>query len=162
MRPVPDKPCMALIHAFEGKDGQHEATRTQDPGGLWEIGWSHRLSSPDDPLWDATLTRGDADTLALADLTDAAAELCTDVGDTPIGDLNDGQYAALIDFVYNEGIGQFKTSHLRALVAGGNLTLAYDEFPRWVYGTVDGQHVVLQGLVRRRAAEQDIWRAGNG
>lgn len=152
---------MALIHAFEGKAGQHEATRAQDPGGLWEIGWSHRLSGPEDPLWDKTLDRTDADALAMQDLNDAAAELWAELGARAIADLNDGQWAALIDFVYNVGIANFKASTLRDLVYGGNLTKAYFEFPKWKYGTVNGEHVVLQGLVRRRAAEQDVWRTGN-
>lgn len=162
MRDVPQAPCLALVHAFEGKDGQHEAIRTQDPSGNWEIGWSHKLSGPDSPLWDETLTRLDADNLAIQDLTAAAQGLFDDLGAGPVADLNTGQWAAIIDFAYNLGVGAFAGSHLRALIYGGNLVLAYDEFPKWVYAKVNGVETKLDGLVRRRAAEQDVWRAGNG
>ena len=73
MRPVPAAPCLALIHAFEGSNGSFEPNRVQDPGGLWEIGWSHKLLGQSDPLWDVTITRAEADALALEDLGIAAA-----------------------------------------------------------------------------------------
>lgn len=158
MRPVPEAACLSLIHGFEGKDGTWEHTRAQDPGGLWEIGWSHRLSGGEDPLWNVTIdTQGKADALALSDLAVAALGVQHGIGDVMTAELTEGQYAALIDFTYNLGVAQFVNSTLCRLVREGNLTRAPDEFGKWVYGTVDGKHVVLDGLVRRRKAELVVW-----
>lgn len=156
MRDIPFAINLKLIHAFEGKNGTFEATRQQDPGGLWEIGWSHRLTGPEDPDWDATYDAARADEVAKLDLTRAAAGVCEAVG-TAIADLNDGQYAALIDFAYNEGVGAFLQSTLCKMVIAGNHVAAAAEFPKWIYATVEGVKTPMPGLVRRRQAELDCW-----
>ncbi len=156
MRDIPFDINLRLIHAFEGKNGTFEATRQQDPGGLWEIGWSHRLTGPEDPDWDATYDAARADAVARLDLTRAASGVCEAVG-AAISDLNDGQYAALIDFTYNVGTGVFLQSTLCRLVVAGNHVQAALEFPKWVYGKVNGVETILPGLVRRRKAELDCW-----
>lgn len=156
MRPVPVQPCMGLIHAYEGKNGTFEATRQTDPGGLPEIGWSHALSGPSDPRWDATLTLEEADALALEDLNIYAARIADTLGDA-LNSLTDGQFAAVLDFTYNLGPAAFANSTLCRLILAGNLTMAVLEFPKWVFGTIDGRKVPLPGLVRRRAAEVAVW-----
>lgn len=157
MRALPTVPCLALIHTFEGSAGKFEPQRTPDPTGNQEIGWSHKLSGPDDPLWDSTLTQADADTLALQDLTQAASGVCDAIG-SAVDSLTDNQYAAIIDFAYNLGVGAFRGSTLCHYIKTGNLTLAAGEFGKWVHGRVNGAEVVLNGLVRRRAAEAYAWR----
>lgn len=143
-----------MIHAFEGKNGTFEATRQSDPGGLPEIGWSHKLADPEDPLWDSTLDLAQADALAVEDLTEAAQGVCLAIG---AASLTEGQYAAVIDFAYNEGIGAFAGSTLCKMINAGNLTAAVGEFSKWIYGHVGGKTVILPGLVRRRAAEIAVW-----
>lgn len=147
-----------MIHQFEGDAGQPRTRRAQDPAGNWEIGWGHKLTGPDDPLWDRILgTLQECDALAIQDLTVFAGHVCATLG-SAVTDLTDGQYAALIDFTYNEGPGAFAGSTLARLVRQGNLTLAPGEFQKWVYATVDGKLVKLDGLVRRRAAELYAWQ----
>lgn len=157
MRPVPAAPCLALIHAFEGSNGSFEPNRVQDPGGLWEIGWSHKLLGQSDPLWDVTITRAEADALALEDLGKAAAGVCLALGPV-VDELTDGQYAVCLDFAYNEGVGRFCGSTFCHYIVIGNMALAPLELPKWVYGHVDGVEQVLPGLVRRRQAELDVWK----
>lgn len=155
MRPVPIVPCLGLIHAFEkGPNGSFAATAYQDSGGVWTIGWGHVLPGPTEETWD----QAQADTQAVADAHTAADGVSTALGDIVDG-LTDGQYAALIDFTFNLGVGAFEGSTLCRLVKEGNMVLAPGEFGKWVYGTVDGQKVVLPGLVRRRAAEVAVWKA---
>ena len=156
MRPVPTGPCLGLIHAFEGKGGAFEPTRTQDPAGNWEIGWSHKLSGPDDPLWDQTLDAAAADALAIEDLAGAARGVCNALGNAVMS-LDDNEYAALIDFAYNEGVAAFTGSTLCRLILAGDLDAADAQFARWVDANIDGKEEVLQGLVRRRAAEARLW-----
>ncbi len=151
MRPIP-LACLPLIHEFEGKAGTFEATRAQDPVGNWEIGFSHRLNGSEDPLWNATIDETQADDLAMRDLATAATAVCQFLG--PVADtLTDNQYAALIDFTYNEGAAHFASSTLCRLTKASDFAAAADEFGRWVYS----EGVSLPGLIRRRAAEKALW-----
>jgi lysozyme len=162
VRAVPLQICLPLIRTYEGDGGQHEAVPTRDPVGNWEIGWSHKIANQADPLaeFPDPITREQADALAVADLDLAAAAVLRVVGDGPLADLTDAQYAALIDFTYNVGEDNFAKSTLARMVVGGNLLAAGREFGRWTYGHgEDGTLVELPGLVRRRAAETAIWRA---
>lgn len=61
-------------------------------------------------------------------------------------DLNDGQYAALIDRVVDMGLDAFAETRLFALVNGGNLTLPVYEF---------------KNFGDRGIAELDVWLIGN-
>lgn len=157
MRSIPTAPCLALIHEFEGDQGLFEPTRTQDPSGNWEIGWSHKLSGPDDPLWSDILDESAADALALKDLTAAAQGVCNALT-VAVNSLTDSQYAACIDFAYNEGAHAFAGSTLCHFIKTGAMHLAPLEFAKWVYAHVNGVAVEEPGLVRRRAAELAAWR----
>ena len=151
MRPIP-LAVLTLIHQFEGDHGTFEETRTQDPVGNWEIGFSHKLAGPDDPLWDALLTLEAADDLAMRDCATAAQAICDNLGPA-IDTLTDNQYAALIDFTYNEGVHHLQNSTLAAYIRNGNLADVPDEFAKWVYA--GGK--ILNGLVNRRNAERLLW-----
>ena len=151
MRPIPQAPCLALIHAFEkGPNGSFAATAYQDPGGVWTIGWGHALAGPTDAVW----TLAQADAQALTDLAYAAAGVSAALASV-IDTLTDGQYAACIDLAFNIGVHAFATSTLARLINEGNMTLAPLQFGRWN----EQNGVVLPGLVKRRAAEVDVWNA---
>lgn len=155
MRPIPLEICLGLIKHYEG----FRAYRYRDPAGYQTIGYGHKLTGPNDPYWGATLSEASAEELAEKDLEERAAKpLCDDLGPDVLQELSDGQYAALIDFVFNEGIEKFHTSTLRHFVLTGNHAAACDELPKWKYAHVLGEAVVLDGLVKRRAAEQAVWR----
>lgn len=64
--------------------------------------------------------------------------------------------AALADFAYNLGVGALANSTLRRRVLAGDVDGACAELAKWVRGG----GVVLPGLVRRRAAEAALLRAG--
>lgn len=70
-----------------------------------------------------------------------------------------GQFDALVSFAYNvgEGDGGLKTSTLLRLHNEGNYTAAAGQFARW--NKSGGR--VLNGLIRRRAAEADLYRSGS-
>ena len=154
MRPVP-LAVLTLVHEFEGNQGRFEPTRTQDPVGNWEIGWSHKLSGPADPLWSANLSADSADNIAMQDMSAAAQAVCKLCGQQTMALLSDNQYAALIDFTYNEGVGHFAGSTLLKKVKAGDKIGASYEFVKWVYAGGE----VLNGLIRRRAAEKALWLA---
>lgn len=72
--------------------------------------------------------------------------------------LTQNQIDAIIDFSYNAGTGAFHGSTLRRLINANpsdpNITAA---FQMWDKGHVDGQLVVLPGLLHRRNAEATIY-----
>lgn len=67
--------------------------------------------------------------------------------------LNQNQWDALISFAYNLGAANLESSTLRRLLNAGDYAGAAEQFPRW--NNAGGK--VLPGLVRRRAAERDLF-----
>ena len=154
MRPVPAA-AVDLIKRFEqGPNGGFAAQRYNDPAGNPTIGWGHLLH-PGDPLWNATINEQTAEQLAEQDLDAASTQLWIQLGPATVNKLSDGQWAALLDFVFNEGIGHFKASTLCHLVLNGDFTAAADEFPKWIYSGNPPR--ALAGLVTRRGAERALW-----
>jgi lysozyme len=70
--------------------------------------------------------------------------------------LSPEQLAALIDFCFNCGGGNYQASTLRKRVNDEDWEGAAEQFGRWVYAGA----VRLPGLVRRRAAERDLFLSG--
>lgn len=68
-------------------------------------------------------------------------------------ELTDGQYAALCDFVFNVGTGNFRKSTLRKRVNARDYDRVPFEFRRWVYA--GGRK--LAGLAKRREKEIDLF-----
>lgn len=67
--------------------------------------------------------------------------------------VNQNQFDALVSLTYNIGEKAFKDSTLLAKLNKGDYIGAADQFPRWNKG--GGQ--VMKGLVRRRAAERELF-----
>ena len=63
------------------------------------------------------------------------------------------QFDALVDFAYNVGIGNLKSSTLLKKVNAKNFSGAALEFIKW--NKADGK--VLPGLTKRRTAEKDLF-----
>jgi len=69
--------------------------------------------------------------------------------------INQNQFDALLDFVYNCGIGNLKSSTLlKKVIANPNDAEIAFEFNKWVHGQ-NGQ--TLAGLVTRRAKEATLY-----
>jgi lysozyme len=74
--------------------------------------------------------------------------------------INQNQIDSLTSFVYNVGIGAFQSSTLlRLLNSGAPKSEVAAQFDRWNKGTVNGQKVILPGLVRRRSEEKSLFLA---
>ena len=67
------------------------------------------------------------------------------------------QGAAMLSLTYNIGTGAFSTSTVLRDVNAGNIAGAADAFLLWDKGTVDGQLVVIPGLLKRRQAERTVF-----
>lgn len=67
--------------------------------------------------------------------------------------LSQNQWDALMSFTYNLGSANLESSTLLRKLNAGDYAGAADQFPRW--NKAGGK--VLPGLVRRRAAERDLF-----
>jgi len=64
--------------------------------------------------------------------------------------LSQGEFDALVDFTFNLGVGNFRSSTLLSLVNKGDMADAANEFEKW--DKAGG--VEVAGLLRRRQAEE--------
>ena len=137
---------LALIKQFEGC----RLAAYPDPGtgdDPWTIGWgaTGKGIGPG-TVW----TQKQADARLVADVARHAAEVLRAIAKAPT---TQGQFDALASFHYNTGaIG--KATLTRLHVAGDHAGAAR-QFARWVFA--GGK--VMQGLVRRRAAEAELYRS---
>ncbi len=130
-----------LIKGFEGlRLGAY-----QDSAGVWTIGYGHTGNvQPGDRI-----TQAEADALLQQD-TAWAQQAVRDQVKVP---LTQGQFDALTSFTFNLGAGALSRSTLLQKLNAGDYAGAQAEFGKWV--NAGGQ--VLQGLVRRRAAEAELF-----
>ena len=124
-----------------------------DPVGLPTIGYGHLLSrkawAPLDQF--PAISVAQAEALLRADLMKAAGAVMRMVKVS----LNANQLAALIDFVFNAGSGNFEISTVRKVINRGDFASVPAQLMRWVYA----KGVKLPGLVKRRKAEAALWAA---
>lgn len=75
--------------------------------------------------------------------------------------LTDCQLAALVSFVFNAGAGSLESSTLLHRLNTGDYDAVPSELAKWVKATdpKSGKKVSLPGLVKRRAAEGELWLA---
>ena len=139
--------AVELIKVSEGFEG----TAYKCPAGVWTYGygWTHGVKEGD------TITEEKASELVEQEVMKIAGQVKTVLGDDVFAKLTENQVCALIDFVYNLGLGNFKDSTLCKMIKGGQIMEAGNQFERWV--KAGGQ--VLPGLVKRREAEKELWYA---
>ena len=97
-------------------------------------------------------TLGECEKFLREDASEAGAAVSRLVG-VP---MTQGQYDALVSFTFNLGAGSLERSTLLRKFNSGDCYGAVREFSRW--NRADG--VVMQGLVKRRAAEAALFKEG--
>jgi lysozyme len=133
---------LALTEDFEGC----KLIAYRDQGGVWTIGWGHTGPDVHEGLvW----TQEQADAALVADKSKARAAIRKYVT-VP---LTEHQFAALEDFDFNVGEGNFSGSTLLKMLNGGNYAGAAKQLELWdhVHGNV------IAGLLRRRLAEEAMF-----
>lgn len=133
-----------LIKHFEGC----KLTTYRDVAGIPTIGWGH--TGPDVKMGQA-ITQAQADALLDKDLDRFEANVAK-LAKVATPD----QYDAMVSFDYNTG--SLNTSTLLSKHNKGDYEGAAREFRRWNKATVKGRKVVVNGLTRRRAAEEKLYR----
>lgn len=135
---------------------EHEGLRLKAyrcPSGVLTIGYGHTKNvKPGDVIDKAT-----AEKYFVEDVE--AVERLAD-SESFAKNLSQGQYDALVSFLFNVKYSSYKTSTLRRkLINNINDTTIPDEFRRWVYGTdpVTKKKIKLPGLVKRREWEAQMY-----
>jgi len=132
------KSGLSLTESFEGC----RLTAYQDSVGKWTIGFGHTANvQPGD-----TCTPDQAEAMLIADTAWAVAY----VNHIVTSALSQGEFDALVDFTFNLGVGNFRSSTLLSLVNKGDMADAANEFEKW--DKAGG--VEVAGLLRRRQAEE--------
>jgi len=120
--------------------------QTYDDGvGVLTIGYGHTQGVN----WGQTITQLQAEELLKQDLNYFEQSVTTLVK-VP---LTENQFAALVSFTFNVGVGAFSESTLLRLLNQKDYRAAADQFQRWVNG--GGKE--MAGLVRRREAERTLF-----
>lgn len=133
-----------LIKSFEGL----RLNSYQDSVGVWTIGYgTTRGIGP-----GMTITNDQAEQMLMKDI--ARFEL--EVERLVKVPLSQRQWDALLSFVYNVGTVNLGTSTLLKLLNARDYAAAAEQFPRW--NKAGGK--VLNGLVKRRAAERRMFVGG--
>lgn len=138
------KQGMALTEQFESC----RLEAYQDQRGTWTIGWGHTLHVEA----GMTCSQEQADQWLLDDVQDAANAVNQMV---KIG-LTQEEFDALVDFIFNLGIGNFQHSTLLADLNANDIQGVIDQFDKW--DLCDG--TVVAGLLRRRDAEKALFTLG--
>ena len=145
----PFKQAAALAESFEGFSSKPYLC----PAKVWTIGNGSTRDANGNPVTATTpdVTPAQADALMQRDLKAAYVELARDVK-VP---LTDEQGAALLDFIYNLGGGNFRSSTLLRKLNARDYAGVSDEFLRWDHAGA----TVMAGLTRRREAERKLFNS---
>ena len=127
----------------------HEGCRLrayQDGAGVWTIGYGHTNGV----YMGQVITQDVADQFLKDDLATVESAIARLV----FVDLNQNQYDAIADFIFNIGGGAFGASTLLRLLNQQDYAGAAEQFGRWVH---DAAGNVEPGLVTRRADEKALF-----
>jgi lysozyme len=139
-----------LIKVFEG----FRATAARLDDGRWTIGYGHTLTARE----GAVISESDAEALLLYDLIQASHA----VNEYVFAPLTQNQFDALVSFVFNIGTRAFRGSPtLRRLNEGRPLEAAL-AMELWRKADLEGERIVVDALVRRRAAEKALFLKPDG
>ena len=136
---------LALTMASEGV----RLTAYLDSGGIPTIGYGHTSGVKA----GMTCTQAQAEQW-LAEDVEGSEYVVNKVVTAP---LNQNQFDALVDFVFNLGSGAFQGSTLLKLLNQGDYACASKEFPKWNHGRINGVLTEIAGLTTRRLAEQKLF-----
>lgn len=131
---------LELIKSFEGC----RLTAYKCPAGVWTIGYGHTAGV----YQGQVITQAQADQYLQSDMVkyeNYVNKHCTGLG------LNGNEFSALVSFTYNCGV-----ANLQKLVKGRDKAQIADSL--LLYNKAAGK--VLNGLVRRREAERELFLSG--
>lgn len=142
--------AIQLIKRFEG----YRRKAAQLPDGRWTIGYGHTLTARQ----GAEVSEPDAEALLLYDLITVTQAINEQVH----APLNANQFDALCGFAFNIGLDNFARSGVLKRLNEGAPILAACAMELWRKAEVGGEKIVVDALVRRRAAEKALFLTPEG
>ena len=144
--------AITLIKRFEG----YRQKAAQLPDERWTIGYGHTLTARQ----GAEVSQDDAEALLIYDLIAVAHSLNEQV----YVPLTQNQFDALTSFAFNVGLDNFRSSGVLKRLNEGALVQAACAMELWRKAEFQGERIVIDALVRRRAAEKLLFLtpAGDG
>jgi GH24 family phage-related lysozyme (muramidase) len=136
---------LQLIKSFEG----FREIASQLPGGRWTIGHGHVRTARE----GLTITEKDAEDLLVLDLKPVEDAIATSV----FAPLMQNQFDALVSLVFNISPAQFRESDILRNLNSGDFLAAANGFDLWRRARLNGRVMVVDALVRRRAAEKSLF-----
>jgi lysozyme len=136
---------LELIKSFEG----FRDTAVRLPDGRHTIGYGHMRTARE----GLTISEKDAEELLVYDLHVIETALNSMV----FAPLNQNQFDALVSLTYNISPGQFRDSEILAYLNAGDFLSAANAFDVWRKARIHGRVMVVDALVRRRAAEKAMF-----
>lgn len=141
--------CIDLIRKFEG----FSAKVYRCPAGVLTIGYGSTRDTDGTPICASQPDITEAQASALMQATLVTYEDAVNRYVTAY--INQNQFDALVDFAYNAGAQNLRTSTLLRLLNAKDYEGAANQFEKWVYA--NGK--ILNGLVKRRLAEKELFTA---
>ena len=134
-----------LIKSFEG----YRRSAAQLADGRWTIGYGHTKTARQ----GAEVSEDDAAALLFYDLIEVSAA----VNDLTFTPLTQNQFDALVSFASNVGVDSFHKSMVLRRVNEGSMLQAAGSLEMWRKADFEGEQIVVDALVRRRAAEKSLF-----
>lgn len=135
----------------------------RDAVGVWTIGYGNTYYTDRKPVkyGDKPLTEVEASQLKqdIINMDFAPAVNLLFADEIANGDITQNMFDALVSLAYNIGIKGLSGSSVYKYIKESDYQRAADNFLSWNKGRVNGQLVVLNGLVRRRNDERDLFLA---
>lgn len=144
------KAAITLIKRFEG----YRRKAAQLPDGRWTIGHGHTLTARQ----GAEVAEDDAEALLIYDLIAVAHALNEQV----YIPLSQNQFDALCSFAFNIGLDNFGASGVLKRLNEGALVQAACAMELWRKAEFAGERIVIDAMVRRRAAEKLLFLTPSG
>ena len=152
-----------IQHASSYEDYRQHAYKPL-PNDKWTIGYGHTEGVKEgDSLSNGNMGKAEAKKLLLSD-AESSADAVRRLVKVP---LNQHQFHALLDFVFNKGSGEGDKTHTRGLkysgllkkVNAGKFNEVRKEFMKWTKQTdkKTGEKIEVPGLVARATAEADLF-----
>ncbi|HKP80034.1 MAG TPA: lysozyme, partial [Phenylobacterium sp.] len=137
--------AIELLKRFEG----YRRHAAQLPDGRWMIGYGHTLTARE----GAEVSESDAEALLVYDLISVQHA----VNENVYAPLSQNQFDALCSFAFNIGLDNFRRSQVLKRINAGALVQAACAMELWRKADFEGERIVVDALVRRRAAEKALF-----
>ncbi len=137
--------AIELIKRFEG----YRRASAQLPDGRWTIGYGHTLTARE----GAEVSEADAEALLVYDLIAVQHA----VNESVLAPISQNEFDALCSFAFNIGLDNFRRSQVLKRLNAGAAVQAACAMELWRKADFEGERIVVDALVRRRAAEKALF-----